>query len=223
MRTRRFLVGFGITVGVIVLVTATSRMALQGSLLGGENGASSSSAAPVLEPLGDPLSADALTRVRYVVADSSVRYALASAGLGFAMEFGADGVYTASKKAAGRSGVDGAYLDLSRIAVGDIDGDRRPDAAVPLIVTAGALTFSEVALVRNLGQDAGEYLGGYPLGISPGITGISLRPDGTMHVDFSYVPVPGQEPIDAGIDVVVRQARDEKEENGQESSASASR
>lgn len=33
MRTHKYFIGFGITVGIILLVTVTSRMALQGSLL----------------------------------------------------------------------------------------------------------------------------------------------------------------------------------------------
>lgn len=211
MRAKKFFIGFVITAGVIVLLSTTSRMMLQGSLLDEQQASVSIpevKTTTATEVLGDPLSLEALLDVQYRIADSSVRSALSRTGRGFSITFDDNGVLRPSRgNTFAGPGIDGASLQQSRIAVGDVDGDRRTDSVIPLIVRVGENVFTELAIVRNRGDDNGEYVGGYPLGNRVvEVDSIEIRGDRTMLVKFQYLAPGESDAVDAQILVTVKQA-----------------
>lgn len=227
MRTHKYFIGFGITVGIILLVTVTSRMALQGSLLGGTDAdassAMSTSSVVNLQPLGDPLSLKALTSVTYMAADVSVRYALSSAGRTFDLRFTDAGEYISpGTNVFKRQGIESATLHTDRVAVGDIDGDRRPDAVLPVTVRIAGKSFTDLAVVLNKGGDVGEYSTGYALGLGSEVQRIEIDPSYGMRVHFSYLAPGASAPVNAHMTIAVTMPKLEQTAPSSSSSAESS-
>lgn len=203
MRNRNYLIGFGLTVGIIVLVSVTSRMALRGSLVGEPDApaaSESSSSEPEAELplLGDPLPNEALTLVGYSVADGSVRYALSAAGRTFGLSFDASGNSVPVTTSALRpTGIQSATLQLDRVTTADVDGDRYPDSVLPVVIRIGGKTFTELAIVHNNSDGTGTYSAGYPLGMGSEVQSIEVIRNQGMLVKFRYTPPHADNAVDA--------------------------
>ncbi|HRH94142.1 MAG TPA: hypothetical protein PKV72_06465 [Candidatus Peribacteria bacterium] len=222
MRNRSYLIGFGLTVGIIVLVSVTSRMALRGSLVddAGTPGASSpSEPAPELPPLGEPLSNEALTQLSYSVADGSVRYALSAAGRTFVLSFDAEGESIPVTTSALRpTGIQSAALQLDRATAADVDGDRYPDSVLPVVIRIGGKTFTDLAIVHNNGDGTGTYSAGYPLGMGSEVQSIEIVRGKGMLVKFRYTPPHTDNAVDAQLLVPIAEPEPARQSSSSEAS-----
>lgn len=199
-----FVIALLVTTAIVVVLSSMSRMAfLRGSLVSepdamqAENSLASEPGEP---PMGEPLEDGRIAAARFVIADPSVRSALMRAGRPFTLQLNAQGEY---KAASGSRGVTEASIDLLRRTDADIDGDRQPDALLPLSITVAGQTFVELAVLRN-NDGVAEYVGGYPLGSKARFTGVTQQADGGIRIRFTYAQSDGAPPVEAAMVVHIR-------------------
>jgi hypothetical protein len=199
-----FAIALLITTAIVVVLSSMSRMAfLRGSLVAEPDAVlddGNQSSEPSELPMGEPLDDAQITAARYVIADPSVRSALMRAGRPFTLTLNEQGVY---KAPSGSRGVTEATIDLLRRTDADVDGDRKPDALVPLSITVAGQTFVELAVLKN-NDGVAEYIGGYPLGNKAQFIGVAQQADGSIRIRFSYLQADNTPPVDASLVVRIR-------------------